>query len=89
MIDPGVSPGSTIVNTARVISEDAAFPVEASVSLVVAGGAEPLTITTTSLPAGVTGTAYAASFEQPAVCLRHLVDRVGESPQWTVAVSGG
>jgi hypothetical protein len=56
-IDAAVAVGTTIVNTAAVISSDAASQVQASNTIVVAASA-PLNITTASLPSGVVNAAY-------------------------------
>lgn len=60
IVDSGVASGTTIVNTASVLSDDAAAPATASVSITM-NATPPLTITTATLPDGTVGTAYNTS----------------------------
>lgn len=61
VIDSGVAPGTTIVNTATVLSDDAAAPATAVASVTVAAAPPPLTITTTAVPGGTVGTGYSTT----------------------------
>lgn len=58
MIDSGVAAGTSIVNTATVLSDDAAAPVSATAGVTVATAPPALTITTTAMPGGTVGAAY-------------------------------
>lgn len=59
-LDATLAPGTSIVNTATALSDNAAGPVTASVTTTVATPT-PLTITTTSIPGGTQGTAYSVT----------------------------
>lgn len=61
LLDLSLAPGTSLVNTATVISDDAAQPVDASNTVVLASAGAPLAVTTTTLPGGVVGAIYSAT----------------------------
>jgi hypothetical protein len=61
LVDGNIPTGTHITNTATVVSDDAALPASASDTITIAAAPPPLTITTSSLPAGEVGVNYVAS----------------------------